>query len=127
MPGLWSTRPLLLTGSAPNEQPCGWGGQPLGIVGQQDAANQILARYNLSPGVGVLVPYLPEAEAFAGLERKEPERTEHRLTSKPGPDRSLTGVGNSKVGGRSASEQLQRERRPAGIGDGKHQRHRLAA
>jgi hypothetical protein len=45
-----------LKGSTPDEQPRGRGGQPFGIVSQQDTANQILARCNRAPGVRPLVP-----------------------------------------------------------------------
>jgi len=114
-------------GSAPNEQPPRRRGQPFGIVSQKDTANQIAARCNLPSGVGALVPYLPEGEAFPGVERKEPERAEEGLASKQAPDRPPPGVGDPKIGGGSSSEELQRQRRPADIGHGKDQRHRLAA
>ena len=124
---LSSTRPPPLKGSALNEQSRGRGGQTLGIVGQQDAANQILARHNLSSGVRALVPYLPEREALPSVERKEPESAEQSLTSKPAPDRPSTRVGDPKIGGRSSSQELQRHWYLAGIGHGENQRHRLAA
>jgi hypothetical protein len=114
-------------GSAPNEQPHRRRGQPFRIVCQKDTANQIAARCNLPSGVGALVPYLPEREAFPGVERKEPERAEESLASEQAPDQPPPGVGDPKVGGGSSSEELQRQRRPADIGHGKDQRHRLAA
>ena len=113
--------------STRNEQACGRGGQPFGIVSQQDTANQILARRNRVSGVGALVPYLPEGEALLGVEWKEPEGAEQSLTSEPAPDRPPTGVGDSKIGGWSSPQKVQRQRYFAGIGHGKDQRHRLAA
>jgi hypothetical protein len=119
-------KPCLAT-STPNAQPRGRGGQPFGIIGHQDTANQILARRNRATGVGALVPSLPEGEAFPSVEWKEAEGSEQSLTSKPGPDQPPTGVGDSKIGGRSSSQELQRQRYLAGIGHGENQRHRLAA
>jgi hypothetical protein len=101
-------------------------GQPFGIVGQKYAANQILTGCNWAPGIGALVPDLPESEALSRIERKESEGAEKCLTSKPGPDDPAPWVGYPEISGWGPPQELKRHRHFAGIGDSIDERHRFA-
>jgi len=102
------------------------GGQPLGIISQKHAANQILAGCHRASCVGALVPDLLEREALSRIEGKEPKGPEKRLASKPAPDGPAPRVGNLEIGGGGPPQELQSHRHLAGVGDGEDERHRRA-
>ena len=110
----------------PDTEASGRGGQPLGIVSQKHAANQILAGCHWTSGVGALVPDLPEGEALSRIEGKEPKGAEKRLASKPAPDDPAPRVGHLEIGGGGPPQELQSHRHLAGVGDGEDERHRGA-
>ena len=118
--------PESTTRGSADAEASGRGGQPLGIISQQHAANQILPQRHWTSGVGALVPDLPEGEALSRIEGKEPKGAEKRLASKPAPDDPAPPVGNPEIGSGGPPQELQSHRHLAGVGDGEDERHRRA-
>ena len=96
------------------------------LVGQEHAPDQVPAGRHEASGVDVLVPGVTEGKPLTRCERDESEGAEHRLAPKQAPDEPVARVRDTEVGGRSPPQELQGHRHLAGIGDRKHERHRLA-